>query len=281
VEVLVKLDRKSGGSPASVKSRHSSWNDFDHHEYRERVYGRQILEEDRRLIWTCIDLLEERIATCRRISNYLDIGSGPNLYPSMLMMPWIEENSTISLLDYASPNVSYLESIMRLSATDDAVVEWVRFEQLMQSYGGSRYGGALERILSEAKVGYGDIFDLPAETYDAVTAFFVAESITGEVSKFEQATASLINSVKPGGLIVTAHVVGSEGWYAGSDTNFPAVFLTERDLEHVYSVLPAVTVTTFMHGDSPAARKGYQGLALVVATKPALPIEESRTSVCQ
>jgi hypothetical protein len=118
---------------------------------------------------------------------------------------------------------------------------------------------------TNAQVVDGSIYDLPHQTYDAVSSFFVSESITGDPAQFKEAVNGLIDSVKPGGLIVVAHMLGSEGYYAGEDTSFPAVAVGVEDLKKVYAGKADVEVTQVKAAQE--AREGYHGMAIVVGKK--------------
>ncbi len=53
----------------------------------------------------------------------IDVGSGTNLYPALLMLPWTEQ---ILLTDYSESNVSWLR---RHVMDDDATWTWQPFWQ--------------------------------------------------------------------------------------------------------------------------------------------------------
>jgi 16S rRNA G527 N7-methylase RsmG len=245
----------------------SDWNQFDPEEYSQRNFGRELLYEDACIIKTCIAALNNFGIKPGQVQRYVDIGSGPNLYPAMIMSPFVSDDGTISLLDFATSNWTYLNNILAEQGGDSKIADWLKFEQLMKSVDEVRYNHVLERLLSRARAGFGDIFNMPAETYDAVSSFFVAESITDEFPTFIEATRNLLNSLKNGGIVVAAHMVGSGGWFAGEGTNFPAISLTVPQIESAYSILQDFSVTFFTHGLRPAARDGYSGMALVVGRK--------------
>jgi 16S rRNA G527 N7-methylase RsmG len=249
-------------------SAFSDWDQFDPEEYCGRNFGRELLYEDTCIIKTCITDLNKLGIEQDQFQHYVDIGSGPNLYPAMIMTPFVRDDGTVSLLDFATSNLTYLNNILAASDGDSKIADWLKFEQLMKSVDEVRYNRVLDRLLSRARAGFGDIFNMPAETYDAVSSFFVAESITHEFPKFIKATTTLLNSLKNGGIVVAAHMVGSIGWFAGEGTNFPAISLTVPQIESAYSVLHDLSVTFFNHGlEQVAARDGYSGMALVVGRK--------------
>src|SRR5690606_19674185 len=136
-----------------------------------------------------------------------------------------------------------------------------KFERVMVDRS-PRWQGALERLPALCRVEAGSVFALPTDAFDLVTAFFVTESITMSRREFRVATRALLDSVRPGGVAVIAHMVRSLGYPAG-EGRFPAVHLTRDDLEETYR---DAEVDFRLHvtgdgGNDP--RDGYEGIAIV------------------
>ena len=142
----------------------------------------------------------------------------------------------------------------------------------MVSLGGPRYRGALERARARSRIVAGSVFALPAAAFDLVTSYFVAESITASRREFRVALRSLAASIRPGGLLVVAHMVGSLGWYAGAEGRFPAVRLDVEDLEDAYCDLDLdFAINVVGEGAAVRARPGYHGMAVAVARRRPVP----------
>jgi len=192
------------------------------------------------------------------------VGTGPNLYPSMLLSPFVSDEGTIDLLDVSKPNLDYLKSV--LSGGEERN-NWIKFEKFMCKSGELIYKDCLNRTVDLARVKVGKIETLPEEKYEVVMSFFATEGVYDDITKFKKAIQKLISSTKKGGLIITAHMIGSRGYYAGERTSFPSVNLTVSDLEHEFAGLEKLTVDLVSHSNQQSVRLGYHGMALVIGKK--------------
>lgn len=82
------------------------WSKFDPEAYVDANY-RSPLEVDLLIV----RLMRDYFGKCfedgvPRTGRGVDVGAGANLYPALSMLPWCEK---VLLLEYAQPNVEYLE----------------------------------------------------------------------------------------------------------------------------------------------------------------------------
>ena len=239
---------------------YSDWSEFDAEEYASRNYLRQVLPEDKTIINFVADYLEEH---CQLGSLKLvaDIGTGPNAYPSLLVRPYLSQSGFMKLLEPVEANRQFLTKVVAHPTM------WNAFEELLHDKNPVVYNMPA-RPPDNITVGYGDIFDLEQSKYDVVMSFFVAELITDEMSEVTRAMESLKAAVKPGGLLITAHMLGSVGYFAGMLTSFPATPIKEDDLSVIYSDFEDVKILTTSHNKDYDPRKGYKGMAVVAGIKP-------------
>jgi hypothetical protein len=247
-----------------VRPKYSDWDQFDPYEYVERNYGKDILIEDQKIIDITIKRLKELKIAKQNFQTVADVGTGPNIYPAMLISPYIRNNGVIELLDISKPNLEYLKNVINSSEEKD---NWIKFETFIQAKGGSIYQDIFNRTINLAKIKKESINDLSKGKYDAVMCFFVAEGIHFEREKFIGAIHVLTSSVKRGGLLITAHMLGSKGYYAGERTSFPSVNLTVADLETEFAGLQDLTIDLIGHDNQKPVRLGYRGMALVIGRK--------------
>jgi NNMT/PNMT/TEMT family len=241
---------------------YDDWEEFDPEEYVARNYGRRILPEDREIVTIVAGQLARAGLPPGGVGAVADVGAGPNLYPAMLLAPYVADEGEISLIERSARNRNHLASAIEADAA------WAGFEELMVSVGGPRYRGTLRRMAGRCRVLPGSIFELPRDAFDIVTSYFVAESITTSRREFRGALRSLAASVRAGGLLVVAHMVGSLGWFAGAGSRFPAIRLAIEDIEEAYRDI-ALDFTVHPVGEDAAerARPGYHGMAVVVARR--------------
>lgn len=249
-------------------STFDSWSEFDSQEYMTRNYGSDtIMPEDEQIIASVARALKRIGIKPESLERVADVGAGPNLYPSMLITPYITPKAKIDLLDF-SPNRNYLAKVFKDSTHSEETEIWRKFERYMIKIGGDIYRGAEAKARKAINIQFGDIFTLPAARYELITSYFVAESVVNSLMPFREAIQSLARAVKPGGILIIAHMVGSEGYYAGEDTRFPAVNVSLEHIRQAYydadlelvSLLPITT-------DGKRPREGYHGMALAVAVR--------------
>jgi len=241
---------------------YSTWEEFNPVEYVERNYGNAILHEDRTIIYKVVSELRNLGVGHGSLKNVADIGTGPNFYPALLMSPLLHDEATLHLIDFSPSNLSFLRNTIKgKQAGNDT---WQKFYRYMHELD---WAADTAKIRSLAEVKKGSIYTLKKHAYDMVSSFFVAESITDKKDMYIAALDSLMNSLKPGGIYVTAHMVGSDGYFAGERTSFPAVNLSQDDIKQSYAGYGQHRIHFVSHDDQKAARQGYSGMAVVVGIK--------------
>ena len=91
-------------SHADTKRTLRQWSEFDADEYYKVNYA-SVLPEDAEIIQCASKFLIEACGAPARLRRAVDVGAGTNLYPSLLMLPWVEH---IVFTEYAPPNIDWL-----------------------------------------------------------------------------------------------------------------------------------------------------------------------------
>jgi hypothetical protein len=250
---------------APVLNADVPWNRFSSDDYWAKNY-RELLPEDREIIRLVsnffISAFADRPPALRR---GVDVGSGTNLYPALLMLPWAEQ---IMLTDYSASNVDWLR---RQLDDDSAPWTWGPFwDELHKAEGYNEIGEprkqlrwACDSASGRAGVEQRSVFGLPAEQWDLGTMFFVAESITEDREEFRDAVAHFVGALKPGAPFAAAFMAGSDG-YPVADTRFPALPITTGDVERHFTELGASGLSVELLRTEHRVRPGYEGM--IVAT---------------
>ena len=66
-----------------------AWSDFDAYEYWKFNFA-TVLPEDAEIIERASKFLITACETPGRFKSAVDVGAGTNLYPGLLMLPWVE-----------------------------------------------------------------------------------------------------------------------------------------------------------------------------------------------
>ena len=249
-----------------LRNADAPWNEFSSQDYWSRNY-RELQAEDQEIIRCVSRFFAAALAGRPRVRQAIDVGSGANLYPALLMLPWTEK---ILLTDLSASNVSWLRSQFDNDG-DDTAWEWRPFWQE------SRQVDAYNRISEPCKhlkatcvsgrsgagVEQRSVFDLPAAKWDLGTMFFVAESITEDPVEFRAAVARFVGALKPGAPFAAAFMAGSDG-YRVAETPFPAVPITSADVWELLTGLGVVEMSVEMVKTEHRVRDGYAGM--MVAT---------------
>jgi hypothetical protein len=243
------------------------WNRFSPEDYWQRNYYK-LQAEDREIIRLVSQFFiaafadrADRAGTRRGI----DVGSGTNIYPALLMLPWTDQ---ILLTDYSEGNVEWLR---RQLADESSGWTWWPFWHELQGKEGYVQIGEPRKQLREAcqsETGHAGIerwsvFKLPKARWDLGTMFFVAESITEDPREFRAALAGFTGALKPGAPFATAFMAGSHG-YPVAGTHFPALPITTDDVQDHFTALGATGLSVELLRTKHRVRDGYEGM--IVAT---------------
>ena len=236
------------------------WSEFDADEYYKVNYA-SVLPEDAEIIQCASKFLIEACGAPSRLNlkRAVDVGAGTNLYPSLLMLPWVEH---IVFTEYASGNIDWLH---RNLAVTPGEWDWQPFWNLVAGLPFYRAIDNPRRRLAAAvhEIRPLSIFDLPPRTWDLGSMFFVADGMTTDKAEFERAVRKFLDALLPESPFLMAFMEGSEG-YDVSDKQFPSVKVTPESLDALLADLP-VTGTSVLRTDNSvrALRPGYDAMLLV------------------
>lgn len=247
-----------------VRNAAARWNDFSAQEYWRHNYA-TVHPEDREIIRRVSDFFSRVFARRARVHLAIDVGSGSNLYPALLMLPWTNH---MLLTDYSTSNIDWLHHHVY---DDDALWTWQPFWQEL----GNRPGYAeiseprkqLQRACDESEPAAGiheySVFGLPQAQWQLGTMFFVAESITQDPAEFSAAVKRFVRALQPGAPFAATFMAGSAG-YPVAGIQFPALQVTRRDVVECFSKLGVRELTVDLNRTPHRVRPGYEGM--IVAT---------------
>jgi hypothetical protein len=243
------------------------WNTFSPEDYWQRNYYK-LQAEDREIIRLVsqffITAFADRAdrADARR---GIDVGSGTNIYPALLMLPWTDQ---ILLTDFSEGNVEWLRH--QIADDSDGWTWWPFWHELEGKEGYAQIGEPRKQLREacRSEAGYAGIerasvFELPTARWDLGTMFFVAESITEDHDEFLAALAGFTGALKPGAPFATALMAGSQGYPVGG-AHFPALPITTEHVRQYFTELGARDLSVKLLRTKHRVRDGYEGM--IVAT---------------
>jgi hypothetical protein len=256
-------DASTGGSAAarSVRNDDCRWDRFNPEWYYRRNYGSVRADDHQLLLWMRDEFLH-RLRLRGDFRHGIDIGPGTNLYPAMALAPFCQK---ITLHDYSQPNVDWL----RTEIHERFRPAWYGFWDILAAEGEYKLIADPRKYMREhVEVAQGSVFDLPHESYDIGTMFFVAESITSDPGEFERAVHAFVDSLRPGAPFAAAFMKGSRG-YAVDTESYPAVAIDTRRVE---SCLAGVAYdceiqVIELHETIEPLRDGYDGMILATGRR--------------
>lgn len=194
------------------------WDEFNTYSYLGDNYC-ALRDDDRQIISLVRDFFAANAHHAPRqpdgTRTGLDIGTGPNLYPAMTMLPFCD---SIVLGEWSLANLEWLRK-----EKEEYGHNWDPFwAELARSEPYRSVDDPRNALRRAARVEHASVFDLPVARYDMGTMFFVAESCTGEPNEFDRAVRQFARSLRPGALFAAAFMTGSAGYEVG-DQHFPAV----------------------------------------------------------
>ncbi len=207
--------------PAVRHNRDVAWDSFDTGSYVADNYA-TLHDFDRRIISELSDYY--RALPCGGLERSVDVGTGPNLYPLMLVAA---ASQHLEVLERSAANAAYL----RRACLQGAGVNWTAFWQLCRQLNPA-LPADLDHVLRHVTVRSGDALELPVKRYDLVSMFFMAESVTGDRGEFEQFCHSFTRAAVPGGHLVAAFMAGMPEYELGGQV-LPSYALDKSTLEAV------------------------------------------------
>lgn len=237
------------------------WDSFSPGAYLSHNYAK-MQEEDREILRIVGPFFAEAFAGRRAADRCaIDVGSGSNLYPALLMLPWADQ---IRLSDYSAANVEWLRG--QVADADDGPWAWQEFWEVLHHLDGYSRMAAPRKSLREACAGHvaqQSVFDLPSREWQLGTMFFVAESITTRLEEFRHAVGKFNGALERGSPFAIAFMEGSRKYEVGGEI-FPAVPVRVDDVTDCLETLLVDQLTVRKVEAPPQVRDGYDGM--IVAT---------------
>jgi hypothetical protein len=205
------------------------WAEFDAEAYFQHYYSESHPDDDQ--VVRCAVAALKRALPAGNELDVVDVGTGPNLIPLFCALP---RAARLTAWEYAPSNVAWLQAELARN---------VMRPQWHHSWGVTREAYLPEYALPEnpmpslrakTAIHQGSIFDLPERQWDAGTMFFCAESITGRREEFEAACAAYARSVRVGGTLAAAFLVGSSR-YVIAGSQFPILCLSAEAIESTFA----------------------------------------------
>jgi hypothetical protein len=164
----------------------------------------------------------------------LDLGTGDNLYPALLMLPFA---TRITLCEKEFAHRNWLQSELR--APRDVWMEyWDVIARGRPEY--ERINQPLDLLARLATIAKGNIFSLKPERFDIATMFFVAERVTTRINEFERGVHSFVGSLMPHAPFAAAFARHSTGFSVGEQA-FPGCAVDEFDVERAFASVAEIS----------------------------------------
>jgi hypothetical protein len=229
------------------------WDEFAAEAYCDHNYTR-LREDDAEILGLVRSWFADTAPEVPR--DGLDVGAGPNLYPTLAMLPFAR---SITLREYSAANVRWLRG-----ATADLAEQWRPFWDVVSPEG--RYGDftAARGLLAErTRVEQGSVFDLPPATWDLGTMFFVAESISQDPAEFDAAVSAFVRALRPGSPFAAAFMEQSEG-YDVAGVRFPATPVGAAEITACLERAATETRVIRVEMRPAPLRSGYTGMVVAI-----------------
>ncbi|MFE1023333.1 SCO2525 family SAM-dependent methyltransferase [Streptomyces sp. NPDC058818] len=189
----------------------------------------------------------------------VDVGAGANLYPALSMLPWCEKTL---LLEYARPNVEYLEKQVSPGGYDTA---WDAFWEVLRESPSYAAVEPRSRVSEIVRVERGNLFDLEHghRRWDIGTMFFVADSMSECPEEFQRGVRCFMNALSEGAPFAAAFMKESVGYRVGAH-DYPAYRVNES---RVRESLEPFTGELEIHDLHHMVRPGHEGMILALGRR--------------
>jgi hypothetical protein len=241
---------------SSVPARNAQfpWDEFAAVDYCDHNYL-ELRQDDREILELVAGWFAQEMGE-RLGGDAVDVGAGPNLYPTLSMLP---HSRTVTLLEYSASNVDFLRA-----QTADLSERWEPFWQVVSA--GGRYGEfakARAMLAERVQVQQGSVFDLPSSNWDLGTMFFVAESISQDPAEFESAVRHFVRALRPGSPFAAAFMEHSAG-YEVAGVRYPATPVGQQDVRACLGALSTQLRVERIEMQPAPLRPGYTGMIVAV-----------------
>ena len=239
---------------APARNAQFPWDEFAAADYYDHNYLR-LREDDAEILELVAGWFAQEAAE-RPAGDAIDVGAGPNLYPSLSMLP---HSHTVTLREYSTSNVEFLRA-----QTAELPERWEPYWNLISP--DARHGDfakARALLAERARVEQGSIFDLPQSHWDMGTMFFVAESISQDPVEFASAVGHFVRALRPGSPFAAAFMEQSDG-YEVAGVRFPATPVGLQDIRYCLGALSTELRVLRVEMRPAPLRPGYTGMIVAV-----------------
>ena len=228
------------------------WDRFDPYTYLEDNY-KTVHSAD---VITMARMVEKYMEIGKNDNVILEVGSGPNLLPILIALPFAK---SITVIEYGQINLDYLN----LCKNHIPIVfkKWIKVLKYLYPQIYQRFNFSIE-IQKKLNINFGTVYALPSDCYDIVSMHYVVESITNEKNQFDKGCKSVSNALVHGGTLMASFMLGSNG-YSVSELNFPAIGIEVMDIHKSFGGF----MRDLQFIKSKSIRKGYDGIANLIAKK--------------
>jgi hypothetical protein len=229
------------------------WDEFDPEDYLAHNYA-AVHPCDAPIIDLVADFFGASVLTSDR--SALDLGTGSNLYPPLLMLPFCRD---ITLWEYSPRNSQWLRE-----QCAGYGVAWDQFWERMVTETAYRQCADPRSLLADkARIKSLSVFELPPRVWDLGTMFFVAESISPSERDFQDVISQFLSALKIGSAFAMAFMERSTG-YSVDGKDWPSYNVGMAEIEDY--LLPRVESglrVEFIPSD-PTLREGYGGMVVAM-----------------
>lgn len=240
--------------PPGARNGEFEWDSFDPEWYVTHNYA-GMRDDDLNILQLVRNYFARVLDPERPVPRGIDVGSGPNLYPALSLLPFCRE---VTLLERGKLNCEWLRrQVEHYSPLWDRYWDRLAFRP---AYG--RIEDPRAQLRARALVRRDSLFKMPQRYWGAGTMFFVAESISDQRREFKAAVERFVGSLRPGAPFAAAFMRDSGGYYVDR-LPFPAVAVSEVDVKDALAPhVDDLDITTIR--SKVPLRDGYHGMIVAL-----------------
>lgn len=239
--------------PTRLNNNDVNWNSFNPELYLRANYV-SILPPDREILKYLVSFYKKSNPS----GEFVEIGSGPNLYPIFAALPYAKK---ITILELGKQNIAYLEK--QFDSFDLIWHQWINLlKELDPIYSIDFHQEFINKVIIES----GSLFDLPENKYQLASMHFVAESVSQDLDEFYLANKKFALSLMPKGIFSASFMEGSEG-YSSPGSFFPAVHIISKEVKRSLKPFSDDLDVLRIQTNQGIVREGHTGMLLALGSK--------------